>query len=100
MKQIKIGENTPKYRIDNEYETWRTDKEYWVEKFNEITDSYEFECPTNQVLANLQYKLHRWQMYVNMAFHITNTEAITVSFDFDNNTLQINMNEELQKLFD
>ena len=72
MGQIKIGENMPRFRIDNEYETWRTDKEYWVDKFNEIKDSYELTYPDQQTLADLRYKLHRWQMYVNMAFNIQN----------------------------
>lgn len=98
MGQINIG-NMPKYRIDYEYETWRTDKEYWLDKFEEIRNSFEWKCPTQQTLAKFQYELHRWQMYVNMVLHITNTEAITVSFDFETNTLHINMNEELQKLF-
>jgi len=100
MSQIKIGENGPRFRIDNEYETWRTDKEYWVDKFNEIKDSYDLAFPDQQTLADLRYKLHRWQMYVNMAFNIHNCDAINVSFDYDTCTLYIHMNEELQKIFD
>lgn len=98
MEKINVN-SYPQYRIDNEYETWRADKQYWIEKFDEIVNSYEFKCPSKTVLADLQYKLHRWQMYVNNIFNIKNIEAITVSFDFNNNTLQINMNEELQKIF-
>ena len=99
MGEIKIG-NRSRYQIDNDYETWRTEKEYWVKKFNEIKDSYKGVCPTQQVLADMQYKFHRWQMYVGMVFNIKNNEAITVSFDFETNTLHIHLNEELQHLFD
>ena len=100
MSEIKINENEPRFRIDNEYETWRTDKDYWVDKFNEIKDSYDLTFPDQQILDDLRYKLHRWQMYVGIALHIKNSEAITVSFDYDTCTLYIHMNEELQKIFD
>lgn len=96
---IKIDENTPRFRIDNEYETWRTDKEYWIEKYNEIINAFKFRCVDDKTLADLRYKLHRWQMYANMAFNIHNYDAITVSFDFNTDTLNIHMNEELQKIF-
>lgn len=34
-----------------------------------------------------------------MAFNIHNCDAIIVSFDFNTDTLNIHMNEELQKIF-
>lgn len=100
MSQIKIGENTPRFRIDNEYETWRTDKQYWIEKYNEIINAFKLRYADDITLADLRYKLHRWQMYANAAFNIHNCDAITVSFNSNTNTLHINMNEELQKIFD
>ena len=90
----------PKYRIDNEYETWQTDKQYWIEKYNEIINTFEFRYANDKTLADLRYKLHRWQAYVNTVFDIHNCDAITVLFDTNTNTLHINMNEELQKIFD
>ena len=99
MEKINVN-NYPQYRIDNEYETWRTDKQYWIEKYNEIINAFKFRCADDKALADLRYKLHKWQAYVNMIFDIHNCDVITVSFDFNDNTLNIHMNEELQKLFD
>lgn len=97
---MNIINEEPRFRIDNEYETWRTDKQYWIEKYNEIINAFEFRYADDKTLADLRYKLHRWQMYTNMAFNIHNCNAITVSFDFNTNALNIHMNEELQKIFD
>lgn len=99
MKQIKVDETKPKYRIDYDYETWRTDKEYWINKFEEIKHSFDWKYPTQEALLKIQYELHRWQMYVNIAFNIKDTEAIKVSFDYDTNTLHINLNNELVEIF-
>lgn len=100
MGKIKIGENIPRCQIDNDYEIWRKDKEYWVKKFNEIKNSYKWKHPTEQVLAELQNKLNRWQTCVGMVFTVKNNDPIAVSFDHETDTLHIHINEELQHLFD